>query len=195
MKKVILLLFLASLVLSGSCTKQKSKPTDYPEDRIFVGFSMGTLMEDRWIRDRDIFLSMAKQNGMEVTVKNANKDSDLQYRQVMEMIHQGIDVLILAPNDCNSEVKCVKAAKDRGIPVISYDRLVRNADVDLYVSFDHFKVGKVMAEELLKKAPDGGYLIVNGPESDDNTRRIQEGAMSVLKEPMESGRVRILGKT
>ncbi len=195
MKKLILALFVAGLVLAAGCTDYEPIPTGDQEDKVIVGFSMGTLMEDRWIRDRDIFLAKAKQEGIEVIVNNANRDSNLQYKQVMEMINQGIDVLVIAPNDCYSEVRCVKAAKDRGIPVISYDRLVMNADVDVYISFDHFKVGKLMAQELIKKAPEGGYLLVSGPKSDYNTELIYQGVMSVLESNIESGKISLLGET
>jgi len=165
------------------------------EEKITVGFSMGTLMEDRWIRDRDIFIAMAEQEGIDVIVNNANNDSDLQYQQVLEMLKQDIDVLVIAPNDCYSEAKCVKAAKDKNIPVISYDRLVYNSDVDVYISFDHAQVGEIMASYLIKMAPEGGYIIVNGSETDSNTKMIYDSAMKTLKPYIDNKQIEILEET
>lgn len=183
------------LTLSG-CKgeeKQEEKPDDIKE--IVVGFSLGTLMEDRWIRDRDIFMSKASQEGIEVIVNNANKDSDLQYKQVVEMLDQGIDVLVIAPNDSNNEARCVKAAKDRDVPVISYDRLVHDSDVDVYISFDNFQVGVVMASYLTEVVPEGGYIIIGGSENDSNSEMLYEGAMSVLNPFIENGKINILAQT
>ena len=118
------LVTISVITLFGCSAGEVTKNVPKEEERIIVGLSLGTLMEDRWIRDRDIFMSMAQEEGIEVIVNNANKDSDLQYRQVVEMLKQGIDVLVIAPNDSNSEAKCVQAAKEKNIPVISYDRLV-----------------------------------------------------------------------
>lgn len=168
-----------------------------PEDKeeIKIGFSMGTLMEDRWIRDRDIFISKAEQKGFEVIVNNANNDSELQYKQVVEMLEQNIDVLVIAPNDCYSEAKCVKAAKDKNIPVISYDRLVFDSNVDAYISFDHTGVGKIMASYLMQEAPEGGYIIVNGSKTDSNSEMIYDGALTVLQPYIDEGKIEILAET
>lgn len=165
------------------------------KEEIKIGFSMGTLMEDRWIRDRDIFISKAEQKGFEVIVNNANNDSDLQYQQVTEMLKQNIDVLVIAPNDCYSEAKCVKAAKDKNIPVISYDRLVFDSNVDAYISFDHTGVGEIMASYLMQEAPEGGYIIVNGSKTDSNSKMIYDGALSVLQPSIDQGNIKILAET
>ena len=199
MKKSIIILgiLVTVMLMFTGCEreKQKQEPVENQEEEIVVGFSMGTLMEDRWIRDRDIFLAKAKKENIKVIVNNANRDSKLQYQQVLEMIEQDINVLVLAPNDSVSEARCVEAAKAKDIPVISYDRLVMNADVDIYISFDNKQVGEVMAQELVKNAPEGGYLIVGGPKTDNNTLLIHEGAMNVLTPHIDSGKINILGET
>ena len=196
--KLILLSALVAfsiITLSGCKEKEKDISTKEKEDTIVVGFSMGTLMEDRWIRDREIFIDEAKQQGITVIVNNANNDSDLQYEQVKEMLKQNIDVLVIAPNDCYSEARCVKLAKEKNIPVISYDRLVSNADVNVYLSFDHTQVGVIMASYLVENVPKGGYIMVNGSKSDNNSKMINDGAMSVLKPYIEDNKIQILALT
>ena len=111
------------------------------------------------------------------------------------MLDQGIDVLLLAPSDRNQNVKCVEAAKQRGVPVISYDRLVCDADVDVYLSFDNMMVGRLMAESLLAEVPEGGYVLVNGSPDDYNSTMIREGYMAVLQSKIAAGRIKILDET
>lgn len=188
-------LFTISIITIFGCTKEEKVEEPLECEPIIVGFSMGTLMEDRWIRDRDIFMAKAGQEGIEVIVNNANNDSDLQYQQVQDMLNQGIDVLVIAPNDCYIEAKCVQAAKDKNIPVISYDRLVFNSDVDVYISFDHAGVGEIMASNLLNMAPNGGYIIVNGSETDSNSKMIYDAAVDTLKPYIEKDQIQILAET
>jgi len=194
-RALCLLLSLLCVLLAGCAQRQAPPETADAKKHIVIGFSMATLLEDRWIRDRDIFLAKANQEGIEVIVKNANKDSDLQYQQVLEMLKQGIDVLVLAPNDSKKEVRCVEAAKQQGVPVISYDRLVSNSNVDVYVSFDHQEVGVLMAQALLAKVPQGGYVIINGSPNDYNSTMIREGLMSVLQPYLDRGDIRLLAET
>ena len=197
MRKSIILwgVLITIMLVSTSCATEEANKEEFTEDEIVVGFSLGTLMEDRWVRDRDIFLAKAKQRDIRVIVNNANRDSEIQYQQVMDMLDQGIDILVIAPNDSLEEKRCVDAAKDKGIPVISYDRLILNANVDLYISFDNTKVGEAIANELVKKAPEGGYLIIGGPKSDNNTTLIYEGAKGVLAPYLEDDRITILGES
>ncbi len=193
---VCLVLALLCALSFGGCNN-KTEPVKGPDadEGIVIGFSMATLLEDRWIRDRDIFLAKAKQEGVEVIVKNANKDSDLQYEQVLDMLKQGIDVLVLAPNDSKKEVRCVEAAKQQGVPVISYDRLVEGANVDVYVSFDHNQVGVLMGEALLARVPKGGYVIINGSPNDYNSTMIREGLASVLDPHIERSEISLVAET
>lgn len=178
----ILLASLCFFILSSGCKKMQPEiQEEVIEDKMLVGFSMATLKEDRWLRDRDIFIAKAKQEGINVIVKNANNDSDIQLEQVNEMISQGIDVLVIVPNDSEAVKECVKVAKNKEIPVISYDRLARNSNVDVYISFDNIKVGELQGNYLIEHVPEGGYIILNGSEDDHNSKMFREGYMSKLQ--------------
>lgn len=190
---------LAAALLAGACTacgrgRTESSPSS-GEHRVLIGFSLATLKEDRWLRDRDIFVAKAKQAGFDVVVSNANNDSRMQYEQVQDMIRKNVDVLVIAPQDKDDAARCVQDAKKAGIPVVAYDRLVRNANVDAYVSFDTEKVGEIQAEALLDAAPQGGYLIVNGSKDDNNTTLTHESCMERLGGPIAAGRVKIVAET
>lgn len=190
--------FLAlAIVFFGGCTNttQSTGSQQNNPSKIVVGFSLASLLEDRWVRDRDIFMAQAQQEGIEVIVKNANMDPDLQYQQVLEMLDQGIDVLLLTPSDMDKNVLCVEAAKKKGVPVISYDRIVRNANVDVFLSFDNQMVGKLMAECLIAKAPTGGYVFINGSPDDYNSTMIKQGYMSILQSKINAHEIEVLDDT
>lgn len=145
-----------------------------------VGISLGTLKEERWLRDRDILRSEINKAGGESIIFNANNDDDDQLQQVQRLLEEDIDVLILVPNDHEKASKAVELARGKDVKVIAYDRLVRKANVDVYISFDNRRVGALMAEYLTSRKPDGRFLIVNGAKSDYNTAMIKNGYDSVF---------------
>lgn len=192
-------LLLLAVVLGGICTgcgeMRGQESSSAGSRKIVVGLSLATLKEDRWVRDRDIFTAKGRQEGIDVIVSNANNDPQVQYEQVQDMIQRKIDVLVIAPQDKDSAAKCVQDAKKAGIPVISYDRLVRNANADVYISFDTVKVGELQADALLNEAPQGGYLILNGSQNDNNTILSHEGCMNQLNSSIKNGKVQVLAET
>ncbi len=187
-----------SISMLGGCgqTEDRQPNTSPPEkDKIVIGFSMDTLVHERWLRDRDIFVAKAKELGAEVILQIAYSDSEEQEKQVQYLLDQGIDVLVIVPHDAVSAASMVKKAKDRGVKVISYDRLVKNANVDLYLSFDNIKVGELMGEAAMSQIPSGNYLLLNGSESDNNSAMFREGYMNVLDSGIRDGTINIAGET
>jgi len=162
------------------------------EEPIKIGFSLGTLKEERWFKDRDILMSKVQSLGAEIYVHNANNDDLDQIKQVQSLIDEGIDVLILVPNDMQKSSQAVQIAKKAGVKVISYDRLVMDEDIDLYISFDNEKVGSLMAEALLSQQPTGSYLIINGAPTDHNTAMIKTGYDKVLSPYINRGDITII---
>lgn len=139
-------------------------------------------MIERWIRDRDVFVSTAKELGAEVNVQNANGDVNEQIEQIKYFIKKQMDVIVVVAGDCEALSDVMKKAKDAGIKTMSYDRLVRNADCDMYISFDNREVGTLMAESLVENIPEGGRIfMIQGPETDHNVAMVREGFESVIK--------------
>lgn len=161
-------------------------------NKIKIGFSLGTLKEERWFKDRDILMAKVQELGAEIYVHNANNDDLDQLNQVKSLIKEGIDVLILVPNDMEKASEAVRLAKKEGIKVISYDRLVIDSNIDMYISFDNEKVGELMAQALIEENPEGNYLIINGAPTDHNTSMIKNGYNKVLKEYIKSGKVDVV---
>ncbi|MEN8907047.1 MAG: substrate-binding domain-containing protein [Clostridiales bacterium] len=191
--KIYTIYFISICILSGcNYTKKESdKINSYKYD---IGLSLATLNEDRWLKDRDIFVSEAKLLGVDVDVQNANNNSNDQYEQVFEMIENGIKVLVIVPNDADKSSEIVELARKNNVKVVCYDRIIRNVDVDLYISFDHKEVGRLLAGYLVNKVPKGNYVIINGPKNDNNSIFIKQGYDEVLKDKINKGSIKIISE-
>lgn len=194
-RKILAVLF-ASLTVAGTLLLSGcSQPTQGKagkNGKITIGFSMDTLKEERWYTDRDVFVAEADKLGANVIVDVAFDDANEQMSQVKNLIDQGIDVLVLIPHDANSAATAVAMARKAGIRVISYDRLVLNANVDLYISFDNVKVGVLQAQAMVSAVPKGNYVIVDGPSTDYNSVMINHGIRSVLNPYIDSGKITVV---
>ena len=190
-KKIIALIITAILLLSGCATQEQgnSESVDNTEDKVRIGMSFDSFVIERWQKDRDVFVSMAKEMGAEVNVQNANGDLEQQKKQIEYFIDKGMDAIVVICIDSDGLADTVKKAKDAGIKVVAYDRLIHDADVDLYVSFDNYEVGTIMGSTLVDNGLSGGKVIMlEGPLTDDNVRQIESGFNKV----MEDNRIEII---
>ena len=163
-----------------------------PNDKVRIGFSMDTLKEERWQRDKQLVEQRAKEVGADLSVLVANGDDNVQVKQAENLLTQGVDVLIVAPHNGSVAASIVEMAKKQGVPVISYDRLIKNSDVDLYVSHQVVKMGEMQADYILKHAPKGNYVIVQGSETDNNAKLLHDGQMHILKPAVDRGDIKIV---
>lgn len=193
-KGFLALLLIAPLLVAGcvcgpgqNCRGEKS-----PGKSIRIGLSMDTLKEERWQHDRDLFVARAKELGAEVDVQAANGDDRTQIQQAENLLTQGVDVLVVVPHNSEVAASIVDAGKRQCVPVISYDRLIRNSDVDLYVSFDNVKVGEMQAKYLLDRAPRGNYVLIGGAPTDNNALLFRKGQMNVLQPAIDRGDIHVV---
>jgi D-xylose transport system substrate-binding protein len=159
---------------------------------IKIGFSIEATHGERWQTDLDEFQLHAQQLGATTITRSADGDDDLQYRQVKELLDSGIDALVLLPHDSAKAVRIVEEAHARHVPVISYDRLVPNPHVDLYIGFDLFSVGVLQAQSLVAHAPKGNYILLGGSPMDPNSKVVRAGQMKVLQPLIDHGDVKIV---
>lgn len=159
-----------------------------------IGFSMDTLKEERWQRDKALVEQRAKEIGAVLDVQVANGDDAVQTRQADNMLTKGVDVLIVAPHNGEIAASIVEAAHRRGVPVISYDRLIRNADVDLYLSHQVERIGEMQAEYALKNRPKGNYVLIGGSPTDFNAILLRRGQEKVLKPAIDRGDIKIISQ-
>ena len=159
---------------------------------ILIGMSLDTLKEERWQRDRDLFVKYCKEMGADVNVQAANGDDALQNSQAENLLTQGVKVLVVVAHNAKTTATIVESAHRAGVPVIAYDRLIRDSDVDLYVSFDAVRVGELQAEYAVKRVPKGSYVLIGGSPSDNNAALLREGQMKLLKPLVDKGDIKIV---
>jgi D-xylose transport system substrate-binding protein len=138
--------------------------------------------------DRPDFEKKLKQlcPNCKVLYSNATQDATKQQSQAEAALTQGAKVLVLDPVDAGSAGAIVAKAKAQKVPVISYDRLITNSDIDYYISFDNARVGKLQAQTLDKKLkqmgkPTGPIIMINGDPADNNAKLFKQGATTQFK--------------
>lgn len=157
-----------------------------------IGFSVDAMVIERWQKDRDIIRSKARELGYEVELVNAYENTQKQKEQIRSLIKRGAVALCILPYEKDALSDVVEEAKKAGLVVIAYDRLILNADVDAYVSFDNIKVGELMAGALLDEVPKGNYVIINGSEKDYNATLIHEGFYHMLQPSIDAGDITVI---
>ncbi|GGA44276.1 D-xylose ABC transporter substrate-binding protein [Paenibacillus physcomitrellae] len=162
------------------------------DDKIVIGLSLDTLKEERWQKDRDLFSAKVQELGGEVKVLAANGDDAVQMSQAEQLISQGVDVLVVVAHNAEATAPIVEKAHKEGIKVIAYDRLINNADVDYYISFDNVRVGELQAQAVTEAAPKGNIVYIGGADTDNNAHMFKEGAMNVLKPLVDKGDIKIV---
>jgi len=161
-----------------------------------IGLSLDTLKEARWAKDRDAFLARAKELGAQVTVLSANSDDTRQVADVESLITSKMDVIVIVPHDGKAMAKGVEVAGRAGIPVIAYDRIIRDSALDLYMTFDNEHVGELQAQYILDKFKDGPKPIkivrIYGSKTDNNAVLFKNGQDKALKDAIASGAVQVV---
>jgi D-xylose transport system substrate-binding protein len=160
--------------------------------KITIGFSMDTLKEERWQRDRDLFVARAEELGARVLVQAANGDDALQNSQAENLLTQGVDVLLVAPHNGKTAAIIVESAHKAGVPVIAYDRLINDSDLDLYISFDNVGVGEMQGNYLVQRKPAGNYVLIGGAPTDNNALLFRKGQMNVIQPLVDKGAIKIV---
>jgi D-xylose transport system substrate-binding protein len=159
-----------------------------------IGFSIDDLRLERWARDRDYFTAAADKLGAKVYVQSADASEQRQIAQIENLISRGVDVLVIVPYNATVLNNAIREAKKAKIKVVSYDRLILNADVDAYISFDNKAVGELQAQSLVALKPKGNYYLLGGAPTDNNAKILREGQLKVLQPLADKGDIKIVGK-
>jgi D-xylose transport system substrate-binding protein len=163
--------------------------------RPLIGLSMDTLKEERWQGDRDVFVTRAKELRADVLVQSANSDDTRQISDVQALISRRVDVLVIVPHNGGAMAKAVNLAHEAGIPVVAYDRLITDCDLDLYMTFDNEKVGELQAQFLVDHLPkDRREKIVRiyGAKTDNNALLYKRGQDKVLTPLINDGEIEVV---
>ncbi|MEO6309310.1 MAG: multiple monosaccharide ABC transporter substrate-binding protein [Leifsonia sp.] len=175
-----------------------------------VGVAMPTKSSERWIKDGDSIKKQLEDQGFKVDLQYAEDDIPTQVSQIENMITKGAEVLIVASIDGTTLTQVLQDAADSKIPVIAYDRLIRDSEnVNFYATFDNFKVGQQQAWSLLNGlgltdlegkpvdgAPAGPFNIelFAGSADDNNATFFFNGAMQELQPLIDAGTLVVKSK-
>ncbi|OKO79161.1 multiple monosaccharide ABC transporter substrate-binding protein [Bradyrhizobium sp. NAS96.2] len=188
LKVSLIALALAGLTAAAPDALAQSKPT--------IGIAMPTKSSARWIDDGNNMVKVLKERGYGTDLQYADDDIPNQLSQVENMVTKGSKVLVIAAIDGTTLSDALKQAKAQGITVIAYDRLIRDTpNVDYYATFDNFQVGVLQASSIVNalglkdgKGPFNIELFGGSPD-DNNAYFFYDGAMSVLKPYIDSGKL------
>ena len=162
-------------------------------DKPVLGFSIDDLRVERWARDRDYFIAAAKDLGAEVVVTSADANEQKQVNQVETLIAKKVDAIAIVPMNSQVFGEVIDEAHKAGIKILSYDRLILNADEDAYISFDNERVGFLQAEAILKAVPEGNYYMLGGAPTDNNAKLLRAGQEKALQPAIDAGKIKIVG--
>ena len=194
--KVLAVVMLASLILSACGGSGASSASD----KKMVGISMPTKTSTRWISDGESMVKSFQDLGYDTDLQFADNDIPNQIAQIENMVTKGADVLVIAAIDGSTLSDVLAKAKEAGVLVIAYDRLIsKTENVDYYATFDNFGVGVIQGSQLLEglglkageAAPSGvgpfNIELFGGSPDDTNAFYFYDGAMSVLQPFIDAG--------
>lgn len=189
-KCIFLLLFLVFFESSGLAQEAKDS-----HGAVKIGFLMDSLKVERWQTDLDRFQTRARQLGAEVLVETAEGDDELQFQQAQKLIGAGVKALVLVPHDTEKATRIAQLAKEQKLPLLCYERLVRDPNISLFVGVDAATIGAQQASFLAQHAGKGNFVLIGGSQSDSNALVLHEAQMKVLGPLVSRGEIRIVSDT
>jgi D-xylose transport system substrate-binding protein len=192
---VLIGLILARGGKDGPSAAQGARSAGGPSSgELLIGLSLDTLKEARWQADRDLFVARCKELNATALVQSANSDDTRQMQDIEALVSRGVHALVIVPHDSKTMARAVEVAHKSKIPVIAYDRMIRDADVDLYVSFDNVRVGEQQARYFLDNLKDhkGKVVRIHGAPTDDNAKVLKDGQDKILKPSIDRGDIQVV---
>ncbi len=195
MKKLVslfLALTLSVATLAGCSGANNAKPADGGKSGgTQVGIVLPTKDEPRWLQDQKQFENLLSDAGFTSEVLFSQGSSATEKTNVESLIASGIKVLIICAQDASAAGAAVDAAKEAGVTVICYDRLITGtASVDYYVTFDSVAVGRAQGQYLIDNKPAGSGIplyLYAGAATDNNAFLFFQGAWEVLQPYVADG--------
>jgi len=158
-----------------------------------VGVSWSNFQEERWKKDEAAIKAALEAAGARYVAADAQGSNEKQLADVEALIAKGAKALIILAQDANAVLPAVAKARQAGVPVVAYDRLIEDSAV-LYLTFDNVEVGRMQARAVLAVKPRGNYVFIKGSPTDPNADFLNAGQREVLKPAMDKGEVRIVGE-
>ena len=192
----------ATAILVGACSSSSASPAasagaggSAAATDCTVGVSWNNFQQPRWAaHDKPNIQQTVEAAGGKYIDADANLSNEQQATDIDTMISKGAKVLIVLAQDTTAVLPAIKKAKDAGIPVIAYDRLIEDPST-LYITFDNIGVGKAEADAIIKKVPKGNYVLIKGDPGDPNAKTFLPAGwdQAGLKDKVASGDIKIIG--
>jgi len=172
------------------------------EEPMIVGLSFSDFATERWAVEEKQMRGLLEDLGYEVLTQEANHDAKLQNDQIDNMVSQGAKVIIMIAEDGDAAATAVASAKEAGVAIISYDRLIKSTDIAAYISFDNVEVGRNQALGVMKALDiDNWDVAANGPcriilqggsPTDNNAHLVRRGQLEVIQPYIDAGTIEVV---
>jgi D-xylose transport system substrate-binding protein len=159
-----------------------------------IGVSWSNFQEERWKTDEAAMKAAIEANGDKYVSADAQASAAKQLTDVESLIAQGADALVILTVDKDAIGPALDKAAAEGIPVVGYDRLIEDERA-YYLTFDNIEVGRMQARAVFEAKPEGNYAFIKGDKGDPNADFLFSGIMEVLKEAVDSGKIKNVGET
>jgi D-xylose transport system substrate-binding protein len=179
-----LCLLLAGFIFIQSCKPHQKVP--------LIGLLMDDYYVERWAKDTTYFIENVNKLGGKVICLSAYGNPQKQLDQAKQLIDRKVDIIVILPVDLKKAADVVALANKASIGVISYDRLIQEANIDYYVSFDNVKVGELQAVYIKNRLQKGNVAIIGGAYTDQNSFLLEFGQKGVLQPYIERGDIKIV---
>ena len=184
MKKILTAAAAATLTFASAALAQ---------DAPVVGVSWSNFQEERWKTDEAAIKQALEAAGASYISTDAQSSSSKQLSDVESLISQGADALIILAQDSEAIGPAVTAAKNEGIPVVGYDRLIEDPYA-FYLTFDNVEVGRMQAQAVFDAQPTGNYVMIKGSPTDPNADFLRGGQQEVLQSAIDAGDITIVAE-
>ncbi|HKM92251.1 MAG TPA: substrate-binding domain-containing protein [Prolixibacteraceae bacterium] len=158
-----------------------------------IGFLLHD-MEGRWFTDIEYIQKHADEAGVQLVIKNAGGNENVQIEQARELVKEGVGVIMVVAVNQNTAAGIVRIAHNARLKVLAYDRIIINSKLDYLISYQYKEIGRKLAEYAYNKVPKGNYVMLWGDASDNNARLMREGQEEFLKPYIEKGDINLIYK-
>ena len=196
------LVILATVVSACAPAQPQTQPaqaTEAPTGATGKTYKVGVLWDflqvERRVKAKDYLEAEAKRLGFEIVFQNANGDEKLQLQQAENLITQGVDLIVILPQNADAACPVIEQAHQAKIKVVAFDRLISNCDLDYCIGFNNDVIGDMMANYVFAKKADGNWAMVNGAPTDPNVKQYRDGWLRVIQKAIDSGAIKMVSDT
>lgn len=160
-----------------------------------IGYLNPASNRERFVKEGGFMAQRLSELGMETITLHAEDDDAIQLQQGYELLDRGVDVLVIACVNGNTIAPLVRDAMSKGVKVVAYNRLINNAEYDLFITGNNQDNARLFCEAVLSQRPSGNYVIFGGDRFDRNGLELKQHIDSILKPHIASGKINLLYET